>query len=50
MQTILNEMAHMEFRLTKALACSGGEQAPASSFTSLFDSFNGTATSSATAP
>ena len=40
MQTILVGMAHMEFRLTAALAGSGGEQAStSSSFASLFGSF-----------
>jgi hypothetical protein len=40
MQTILVEMAHMEFCLTAALAGSGGEQAStSSSFASLFGSF-----------
>jgi Fe-S cluster assembly scaffold protein SufB len=43
---LLDAMALMENRLTEALAGRGGEQTPASSFASLFDSFEGTITSS----
>jgi hypothetical protein len=46
---LLDAMSLMENRLTEALACRGGEQTPASSFASLFDSFEGTTTSSTTA-
>jgi Fe-S cluster assembly scaffold protein SufB len=46
---LLDAMALMENRLTEALAGRGGEQTPASSFASLFDSFEGTTTSSTTA-
>jgi Fe-S cluster assembly scaffold protein SufB len=46
---LLDAMALMENRLTEALAGRGGEQTPASSFASLFDSFEGTTSSSTTA-
>jgi hypothetical protein len=45
---LLDAMALMENRLTEALAARGGEQTPTSSFASLFDSFEGTTTSSTT--
>jgi hypothetical protein len=49
-QHILDELAHMELRLTNVLAGHGGEQAPASSsFTTPFYSFKAPITSSATA-